>query len=64
MRNQYRGRTARFDANGDVLYAKFDERDLSKNIYGDKKSSPAGRDAKINVGADGGIFDLVEHGKV
>lgn len=63
MRNQYRGRTARFDANGDVLYAKFDERDLSKNIYGDKKSSPAGRDAKINVGADGGIFDLVEHAK-
>lgn len=63
MRNQYRGRTARFDANGDVLYAKFDERDLSKNIYGDKRSSPAGRDAKINVGADGGIFDLVEHAK-
>lgn len=61
MRNQYRGRTARFVADGDVLYARFDEKDLSKNIYGDKKSSAGGQDAKINVGADGGIFDLIEN---
>ena len=60
MRNEYRGRTARFDANGEVLYARFDDEDISKNIYGDKKSSKAGLRAKINLGADGDIFDLVE----
>lgn len=61
MRNEYRGRTAKFTANGDVYYAKFDERDISKNIYGDKKSSPRGWKAKINTGADGNIFELVEN---
>ena len=43
-----------------LLYARFDDEDISKNIYGDKKSSKAGLRAKINLGADGDIFDLVE----
>lgn len=63
MREQYRGRTAKFVANGDVYYARFDERDISKNIYGDKKSSPRGWKAKINTGADGSIFELVENAR-
>ena len=53
MRQQYRGRTAKFIRNGHAYYAKFEYRDVSKNIYGDDKSDPKGRDAKINVGADG-----------
>ena len=61
MRNQYRGRTAKFVRNGHAYYATFEYRDVSKNIYGDTDSDPKGRDAKINVGADGNIFELVEH---
>ncbi|MBQ3503779.1 MAG: hypothetical protein IJA75_03640 [Oscillospiraceae bacterium] len=61
MRDQYRGRTAKFIRNGHSYYAKFEYRDVSKNIYGDNKSDPKGRDAKINIGADGDIFELVEN---
>ncbi|MBD5133629.1 MAG: hypothetical protein HDT38_04015, partial [Clostridiales bacterium] len=62
MRGEYAGRTAKFTAsNGETYYAKFDEADLRKNIYGDKRSSPRGWKAKINVGADGTIFELVEN---
>lgn len=62
MRNEYAGRTAKFTArDGEVYYATFDENDLRKNVYGDKKSSPRGWKAKINTGADGNIFDLVEN---
>lgn len=64
MRNEYAGRTAKFTArDGEVYYATFDENDLRKNVYGDKKSSPRGWKAKINTGADGNIFDLVENAK-
>lgn len=62
MRNEYAGRTAKFTArDGEVYYATLDENDLRKNVYGDKKSSPRGWKAKINTGADGNIFDLVEN---
>lgn len=62
MRNEYAGRTAKFTArDGEVYYATFDENDLRKNVYGDKKSSPRGWKAKINTGADGNIFDPVEN---
>ena len=63
MREDYAGRTARFVANGKKYYARFDEDDLQKNIYGDNKSSQKGYNAKINVGASGDIFDLVENAK-
>ena len=63
MRNQYRGRTAKFVRNGHAYYAKFEYRDVSKNIYGDDSSDHKGLDAKINVGADGNIFELVENSK-
>lgn len=57
MRNEYAGRTAKFTArDGEVYYATFDENDLRKNVYGDKKSSPRGWKAKINTGADGNIL--------
>ena len=61
MTDQYQGRTARFIRNGHTYYAVFSKDDLNKNIYGDKKSDPHGWKAKINVGADGDIFDLVEN---
>ena len=62
MEQEFRGRTAKFtDGNGDVHYAAFDAGDVRKNIYGDKKSSAAGWRAKINTGADGSIFELVEN---
>ena len=63
MRNEYRGRTAKFIRNGHAYYAKFEYRDVSKNIYGYDDSDPNGKDAKINVGADGDIFELVENSK-
>ena len=61
MADQYRGRTAKFIRNGHPYYALFDSEDVDKNIYGDKKSDTKGWKAKINVGADGNIFELVEN---
>lgn len=62
MRGEYRGRTAKFTAgDGQVYYARFSGKDLSKNVYGDKRSSSQGLAAKINMGAGGDIFDLVEN---
>lgn len=61
MRNEYAGRTAKFTDGNNTYYAKFDEADLRKNVYGDKKSSQKGWKAKINTGADGSIFELVEN---
>ena len=63
MENQYRGRTAKFLRNGHAYYATFDDADVQKNVYGDKKSTKNGWKAKINEGADGAIFDLVENSK-
>lgn len=63
MANEYRGRTAKFTRNGHSYYATFDRNDIKKTIYGDDQSDTVGRDAKINVGAEGNIFDLVENAK-
>ena len=63
MKNEYRGRTAKFIRNGHAYYASFDYRDINKNIYGDKLSDKKGWKAKINVGAEGEIFELVENAK-
>lgn len=64
MRNEYAGRTAKFiTRDGETYYARFDEDDLNKNIYGDGKSSPRGWRAKINTGADGAIFELLENAR-
>lgn len=63
MREEYKGRTAKFIVNGKAYYATFDKKDLQKNIYGDKLSSPKGWKAKINTGADEAVFELVENAK-
>ena len=63
MNNEYRGRTAKFIRNGHAYYATFDEKDINKNIYGDKRSDKKGYRAKINTGVDGDIFELVENSK-
>lgn len=61
MENKYRGRTAKFMRNGHAYYATFEKGDINKNIYGDKLSDKKGWRAKINVGAEGNIFELVEN---
>ena len=63
MEEDYAGRTAKFTKNGNVYYARFSKADVNKNIYGDKRSDAVGRNAKLNVGADGDIFELVENAK-
>lgn len=60
MKNDYRGRTAKFIRNGHAYYATFEDADIKKNIHGDNQSSKAGWKAKIRAGADGDIFELVE----
>lgn len=60
MEEEYRGRTAKFTKNGETYYARFDDADIRKNIYGDKKSDAKGKTAKLNAGAEGDIFDLIE----
>lgn len=61
MKNQFRGRTAKFIRNGHAYYASFEYGDVTKNIYGDNTSDLSGKDAKINIGADGNIFELIEN---
>lgn len=63
MKNEYRGRTAKFERNGHVYYAKFDQSSVRKPIYGDSRSSKNGVKAIIKAGADGDVFDLVENSK-
>ena len=61
MKNEYRGRTAKFKRNGHTYYAQFDQGSIKKPIYGDARSSPNGVKALIKAGADGDVFDLVEN---
>ena len=61
MKNEYRGRTAKFERNGHTYYAEFDSQSLRKPIYGDSRSSKEGTKALIKAGADGDIFNLVEN---
>ena len=61
MREQYRGRTAKFEHNGEIDYARFTDTDIRKDMYGDQRSDVRGQKAKLNVAADGDIFTLVEN---
>lgn len=61
MRNEYKNRTARFKRNGHTLYARFEEADMQKTVYGDRESDEKGYGAKINAGADGDYLDLLEN---
>lgn len=60
LENEYNGRTIKFQKNGKTYYASFDGVDVDKIIYGDNKSDGSGYKAKINAGADGDFFDLIE----
>lgn len=61
MDEEFKGRTAKFIRNGHSYYATFEEDDINKNVYGDKKSDKKGFKAKINIGASGDIFEFVEN---
>ena len=61
MKEEYRGRTAKFERNGHTYYAQFDQSSVRKPIYGDDRSSAAGVKALIKAGADGDVFNLVEN---
>ncbi len=61
MKNEFRERTAKFNRNGHVYYARFDQSSIRKPIYGDSRSSKDGAKALIKAGADGDVFDLVEN---
>ena len=63
MENEYRGRTAKFYKGNEVFYAQFSSKTIKKNIFGDRKSETKGWKAKVNAGADGDIFELVEKAK-
>ncbi len=63
MRNEYRDRLAKFTVDGKVYYASFAREDVKKLAYGDINSDTSGKKAKLNVGASGDIFDLVENAK-
>ena len=61
MQNEFNGRTAKFVTDSQTYYAHLDKIGLQKGLYGDKKSSTAGRRAKANIGADGNYIELVEN---
>ena len=63
IRNEYRGRTAKFVRNGHAYYAEFDRKNATKPIYGEQGNDRNGRDALVNTAADGDIFELVENAK-
>lgn len=61
IKNQYRGRTARLERNGHVVYVKPDIQEAGKPIYGDRRSTANGAKALRNSLADGDVFDLLEN---
>ena len=61
IKNQYRGRTARLERNGHVVYARPDIQEAGKPVYGDRRSTPSGAKALRNSLADGDVFDLLEN---
>ena len=63
VENEFSGRTVKLIKNAEKIYAKFEKVDIKKNLYGDSKSSRNGRDAKINIAADGTIYELAEHSR-
>lgn len=58
---EYKGRTAKFNKNGEIYYAQYNEQGVRKGVYGDKKSDMNGRKAKTNIGADGNYIELAEN---
>lgn len=63
LKNEYRGKTARFERNGHTYYAKFDQNSIRKPIYGDSRASGNGVKALTKAGADGDVFNLLENSK-
>lgn len=63
LKNEYRGKTARFERNGHTYYAKFDQNSIRKPIYGDSRASSNGVKALTKAGADGDVFNLLENSK-
>ena len=61
IKNQYRGRTARLERNGHVVYVRPDIQEAGKPIYGDRRSAANGAKALRNSLADGDVFDLLEN---
>lgn len=61
IKNQYRGRTARLERNGHVVYVRPDIQETGKPIYGDRRSTANGEKALRNSLADGDVFDLLEN---
>lgn len=61
IKNQYRGRTARLERNGHVVYVRPDIQEAGKPIYGDRRSTPNGAKALRSALADGDVFDLLEN---
>lgn len=61
LENDFKGRTARFNRNGHVYYAQFDEKSADKVLFGEKGMSSKAKKAIIKAGADGDIFDIVEN---
>lgn len=61
--NEYKGRTAKFNKNGETYYAFYDEVGVRKNLYGDSKSDKNGFKAKVNIGADGNYIELAENAR-
>lgn len=61
LENDFYGRTARFNRNGHIYYAKFDKNSSNKVIFGENNISRSGKKAIIKTGADGDIFDVVEN---
>lgn len=61
MKNEYKGRTAKFTKNGETYYAMYNDRGIKKGVFGDKKSDVKGYKAKVNIGADGNYVELAEN---
>lgn len=59
--NENKGRTAKFEREGDVYYAITTESGVGKFLRGDSKSSKNGVKAKANVAANGNYIDLMEN---
>ncbi|MBO5036546.1 MAG: hypothetical protein J6D42_05650 [Clostridia bacterium] len=63
IKNEYKGKTAKFFIDNTAYYASIDPKDAYKFVHGDRNSDRSGGNARTNIGAGGDIFTLFENSR-
>ncbi|MBO5298674.1 MAG: hypothetical protein J6B51_01175, partial [Clostridia bacterium] len=63
IKNEYKGKTAKFFIDNTAYYASIDPKDAYKFVHGDRNSDRSGGNARTNIGSGGDIFTLFENSR-